>query len=121
MRKIRHFGPELVLVVLGIFVPLYLLFWGRWQGGQAMGMETTEPSVQFWKSSWRKLARFFKRSRDQWKAKYMDMKKEHKLMGNQVRAVEKSRQNWRQVARQAQQQLRRLQGELEEHKKSATT
>lgn len=80
--------------------------------------ETTDRSTQVWKSPLRKLLRFFKTSRDQWKTKYLDLKKEFRLMGNQVRAVEKSRLKWRQVAEQAQQQVRRLQQELEEHKKS---
>ncbi|MGH7970383.1 MAG: hypothetical protein ACREIC_16795 [Limisphaerales bacterium] len=43
--------------------------------------------AEHWKSPLRKLVQFFKASRDRWKAKYMDMKEEFKLMGNQVRAV----------------------------------
>ena len=85
------------------------------------GMETRHPSAERWKSPLRKLARFFRASRDRWKAKYMEMKNERKLMGNQVRAVEKSRQKWRQVAEQAQQQVRLLQQELDEHQKSGAS
>lgn len=73
-----------------------------------------------WKSPVRKLVRFFQRSRDQWKEKYMDKKEGHKLMSNQVRAVEKSRAKWREAARQAQQRVRELQRELEQHKNSPT-
>ena len=68
------------------------------------------------KSPLRKLVRFFQRSRDRWKAKYRALQDKYKLMGNQVLAVEKSREKWRQEARQAQQQLRQLQQELEEYK-----
>jgi uncharacterized protein YukE len=81
-------------------------------------METREQSVLEWKSPLRKLVRVFQRSRNRWKDKYRGLKDECKLLGNQVRAVEKSRQKWRQDAQQAQQQLRRLQQELEEYKKS---
>jgi chromosome segregation ATPase len=78
-------------------------------------MDRQEPT---WKSPLRKLARFFGRSRDRWKAKYAALKKAYKLMVNQVRAVEKSREKWKQDAKQAQQQLCRLQQELEELKNS---
>ena len=80
---------------------------GRWE---SIGTELEE--------SVRKLVRFFQRSRDGWKAKYFAKKEQYKLMGNQVRAVEKSRAKWRQAAEQAQQQVRQLQQELEQYKKS---
>jgi len=47
-----------------------------------------------------KLVRFFELSRDKWKAKHHKVKQELKLMGNQVRAVEKSRAHWKEVAQQ---------------------
>lgn len=81
-------------------------------------MEVTGQSGQGWKSPLRKLVNFFHRSRDGWKAKYVAKKQECKLMGNQARAVEKSRAMWRQAAQQAQQQVRELQKELEQYKKS---
>lgn len=81
-------------------------------------MEAMQGSVQWWKSPVRKLVRFFQRSRDGWKAKYRALKGKCKLLGNQVWAVEKSREKWRQLARQAQQQVRQLQQELEAYKKS---
>jgi chromosome segregation ATPase len=71
-----------------------------------------------WKSPLRKLVRFFQRSRNRWKAKYAAKKQECKRLGNQVRAVEKSRAKWRQDAEQLQQQVRELQQELEQYKKS---
>lgn len=66
----------------------------------------------------RKLARFFKSSRDKWKAKYSELRKEYRVMDNKVRAVMKSRERWRQMADQAQQETRRLREELESIKKS---
>ena len=42
-----------------------------------------------------KLIRFFESSRDKWKQKCMEAKHRCKLLSNQVRAVEKSREHWR--------------------------
>lgn len=81
-------------------------------------MEVTDQSGPIWRSPVRKLVRFFHRSRDRWKAKYAAKKHACKLMGNQVRAVEKSRARWRQAAQQAQRQVSELQKELEQHKNS---
>ena len=78
-----------------------------------------ERPEQAWKSPLRKLVRFFQHSRDRWKGKYVAVKEQYKLMGNQMRAVEKSRAKWKQHAQQAQQQLGELQRELEELKSSA--
>lgn len=66
-----------------------------------------------------KLVNFFHRSREGWKAKYAAKRQECKLMGNQVRAVEKSRAKWREAAEQARQRVRHLEQELEQYKKSA--
>ena len=57
-------------------------------------VELMDRQVPTWKSPLRKLARFFGRSRDRWKAKYAALKKSFKLLVNQVRAVEKSREKW---------------------------
>jgi chromosome segregation ATPase len=70
-------------------------------------------------SPMRKLMRFFKSSRDKWKAKYADLRKKYRVIDNKVRAVTKSRERWRQMAEQAQQEARRLREELESIKKSA--
>ena len=83
-------------------------------------MECECQSGPEWKSPLRKLARFFNRSRDGWKAKYFAKKEQCKLMGNQARAVEKSRAKWRETAKQAQEQIRHLQQELDQYKKSST-
>lgn len=71
-------------------------------------METQE-----FKSPERKLVRFFRRSRDGWKLKYMKCKQQRKKLSNQVRAVEKSRAHWKEVARQEREQRRQLARELE--------
>ena len=60
-----------------------------------------------------KLVRFFERSRDRWKAKQQELKKERKRLLNQTRAVEKSREEWRQRAFTTQQRVRQLELELE--------
>ena len=48
-----------------------------------------------------KVAQFLERSRDLWKSKHHELKKQVKLAYNQVRAVEKSRQMWRERAQEA--------------------
>lgn len=67
-----------------------------------------------------KLIKFFRSSRDNWKAKHQRVKKELKLVQNQVRAVEKSRANWRQEAEAAHAEISRMQTELEEVKNRST-
>lgn len=67
----------------------------------------------------RKLVRFFQSSRDGWKAKCQQAKKECKKLANQARAVQKSRQHWKAVARQRQQEIRELQKQLSQEKNSA--
>lgn len=63
-----------------------------------------------------KLVRFFHKSRDQWKAKHQELKKNCKNLQNQTRAVEKSRQRWRDRALASEQRLAALQGEVEQLK-----
>lgn len=85
--------------------------------GEQVELELDEQPKADWKSPLRKLVRFFQRSRDRWKDKYVAKKHQCKLLSNQVRAVEKSRAKWRQAAEQTQQQLCELQRELERYKK----
>ncbi len=66
------------------------------------------------KSPVKKLVKFFRNSRDKWKSKYFLKRDEGILLGNKVRAVEKSRQHWREVARCAQQQAKQAKAELHE-------
>jgi CHASE1-domain containing sensor protein len=74
-------------------------------------METTE-----FKSPVRKLLNFFRSSRDGWKEKYQESQRRNKRLANQVRAVEKSRARWKQLAKTERQQVRRLERELEDTK-----
>lgn len=60
-----------------------------------------------------KLMQFFYRSRDNWKRKCQAAKQQNKLLNNQTRAVERSRDRWRQLA---QERARRI-AELEEQLK----
>ena len=57
--------------------------------------------------------RFFESSRNQWKAKHHEVKKQLKLAQNQIRAVEKSRAKWRQDAENAAAEADGLRTELE--------
>ena len=64
----------------------------------------------------RKLLAFFKKSRDGWKAKHRELKEKAKLLSNQTRAVEKSRQHWRERASTAEQRVAELERQVEELK-----
>ena len=59
-------------------------------------------SVNELKSPVKKLVEFFRGSRDKWKAKYVEKRDKAILLANQVRAVEKSREQWRMKAEEAQ-------------------
>lgn len=62
----------------------------------------------------KKLSQFFRRSRDGWKRKARAAKTRCKLLGNQVRAVERSRAAWRSKAQEASRQVQELQRQLDE-------
>jgi methyl-accepting chemotaxis protein len=64
----------------------------------------------------KKLLRFFMGSRDGWKAKCLEAKERSKRLANQVRAVEKSREQWRARAEQQAQRITELEQELTELK-----
>ena len=64
----------------------------------------------------RKLLPFFINSRDNWKAKHHELKKEAKLLSNQVRAVEASRKHWRERAAAAERRAAELESQVEELK-----
>lgn len=66
-----------------------------------------------------KLLKFFPQSRDRWKAKCQLAKRDNKKLANQVRAVEKSRDHWKQVAKDARQLSTKYQHELEKLKNHA--
>lgn len=71
-----------------------------------------------YKSPIRKLVVFFQRSRDLWKAKYQETKKELRKEQNQVRAVQRSRAAWRRKAEAATGRVEQLERELAEAKKA---
>jgi hypothetical protein len=66
-----------------------------------------------------KLVRFFESSRNRWKEKEKALRIERKLLLNQTRAVEKSRQMWRERASLAEQRLKELGREVEDLKSPA--
>jgi len=71
------------------------------------------------KSPVRKLAVFFEKSRDGWKAKCQTAKSKAKYWSNQARAVSKSRDQWRQKAEAAAEELTTLKQQLAELQKTA--
>ena len=70
-------------------------------------------AVQEFKSPTRKLMEFFRRSRDGWKAKHHKLKYEYKKQATQVRAVEKSREHWRERARELARELKGLKNSVD--------
>lgn len=77
----------------------------------------SEPTTVEFKSPTKKLLVFFEKSRDRWKAKHLLTKQLLKKEQNQVRAVERSRDNWRTKAKQAEASRQLLIEELESLKK----
>ena len=63
-------------------------------------------SLSDFKSPKHKILAMLHAGRDKWKAKHHQVKMALKLAGNQVRAVTKSRENWRNRAIEAERQLR---------------
>jgi hypothetical protein len=63
-----------------------------------------------------KLLGFFVKSRDGWKAKCLAAKRKAKALANNVAALRKSRAQWKTLARERGDEIRRLQQELEEAK-----
>ena len=63
---------------------------------------TTPPRVQAW---------FLRRSRDNWKAKYMKLKARFKRVQNQVNDVSKSREKWCNETKQLEELFFQLQAE----------
>ena len=66
-----------------------------------------------------KLVRFFRRSRDGWKAKCQAAKSQIKQLKNATAALRKSRDSWKALARQRAEELIQLRSEREEQKRSA--
>jgi hypothetical protein len=75
--------------------------------------------VDQYRSPRKKLLRFFVGSRDGWKTKCAEANEDRKRLANQVRAVEKSREQWRTLAEERKWQLAELERELAELKRAA--
>jgi hypothetical protein len=73
----------------------------------------SETNALDYKSPLRKLVAFFQKSRNAWKEKHHEAKAECKKLSNQVRAVEKSRQQWRERAEAQERRADALERELE--------
>lgn len=71
------------------------------------------------KSPASKLIACFHKSRDGWKAKCQEAKREKKKLINQTRAVEKSRDRWKQNTKTALRRIRELECEIERLKCTA--
>jgi hypothetical protein len=111
LREIAVFWGILILPILRVFVLLGFL---------SVRLVQEEPMVVSYldrfASSAVKLVRFFKKSRDGWKAKYADTKKRCKYLANQTRAVERSRERWRERAALAEKRVAELEQQSEELK-----
>jgi uncharacterized protein YlxW (UPF0749 family) len=57
---------------------------------------------------WRIQAWFLRRSRDNWKRKYMELKAEAKRLQNRVHDVTRSREQWREQAQFQEQQIQEM-------------
>lgn len=82
-------------------------------------MATAARTMDEFRSPVPKLLRFFQSSRDKWKRKCHEAKHQCKLLRNQVRAVEKSRAQWRSRAELLERQLCQHQPELNNLKSTA--
>jgi hypothetical protein len=71
------------------------------------------------KSPASKVVKFLKEGREGWKAKCQEAKRGRKLCANQARAVEKSRDRWKQVAKAAQRRVHELEQQMERLKCNA--
>ena len=63
-------------------------------------------------SPWRNLAWSFRKSRDNWKKKFQELKGEHKRLQNQVHDVRKRREEWRSQAEHEQTTSATLRAEI---------
>jgi chromosome segregation ATPase len=80
-------------------------------------MSTVVDTVEL-KSPLRKLVRFFRRSRDSWKAKHHAVKQKCRRLANQAAAVEKSREQWRKEALDLRHRVNQMESELARQKAS---
>lgn len=69
---------------------------------------------ELWRTRPRVLAQWFQKSRDQWKEKHQQLKKEVKRLKVRVADVQNSREQWRQKAQRSEQELKEMKTQLEE-------
>ena len=78
-------------------------------------MDGSQPDTQAkgtpFKSPLRVLVRFFQRSRDGWKHKYQELKRQRKRWQNEVADLRRSRDHWKEKAKALEQQLRSRQAQ----------
>jgi len=72
-----------------------------------------------YKSPIKKLARYFEKSRDQWKTKYGKAKKTIVYLNNRVRSLEKSRDNWKSQAQEAKEKLKTYEAQNSQKKQTS--
>ena len=70
---------------------------------------------QEYKSPVKKLIRFFKISRDNWKEKYFEIKKDLKRVTNRIYDLEKRKDDWKQRATEAEEELKLLKLKVQEN------
>jgi chromosome segregation ATPase len=74
--------------------------------------ETPERGTKEYKSRPGALIWFFRKSRDLWKNKYQELKVSFKLLKNRVADLTKSREFWKEKAKQAQGQVAALETQI---------
>lgn len=72
-----------------------------------------ETDVREYTSPVRKLIGCFRISRNKWKQKSQEARRQNKLLKNQTRAVEQSRDHWKELARERSNRIAELELELE--------
>jgi septal ring factor EnvC (AmiA/AmiB activator) len=74
--------------------------------------ETAPEQSASYRSPWRVLARAFEKSRDRWKAKYMELQQRIKAFRTEVRDLRRSRDRWQSKAETLKRQLDDLRAEM---------
>jgi predicted nucleic acid-binding Zn-ribbon protein len=65
-----------------------------------------------YKSPLKKLVKFFEQSRDIWKKKYIEKKKELKRVTNRIYDLEKRKEHWKERAMRAEEKVQQLNEDL---------
>ena len=70
-----------------------------------------------YKTPLKKLSRFFEKSRDNWKAKYLEKKIELKRAKNQINDLKHRKEDWKDRAIEAENKIKEFENESSETKK----